>query len=126
VSRGIVSEKELDGLTERYKHAIKEHGGRVDRVYYCTHSEEDGCSCRKPSAGLFLRAADDLGLRGFEGKYMIGDSERDIRAGKKVGLRTILVLTGKSSADDARKWSDGPDLIRKDLLEAAEAVISKA
>ncbi|MBD3296205.1 MAG: HAD-IIIA family hydrolase [Candidatus Omnitrophica bacterium] len=126
VARGLLSERELSELTEKYKNAIKESGGRVDRVYYCVHSDEDRCTCRKPAEGLFLRAARDLGIESFDGKYMIGDSERDMAAGRKAGLRNILVLTGKSSADDARRWENKPDLICKDLLEAAETVISEA
>ena len=50
--------------------------------------------------------------------YYIGDDKKDILAGKKIGCKTILVLSGKSSRESADKWEEKPDHIFKDLLEA--------
>jgi len=59
----------------------------------------------------------------MDGMFFIGDSERDIQAGKNAGMKTILVLSGKSSRGDADRWILKPDHICEDLLEAADIVI---
>lgn len=125
VAKGLTTMDELSALTERYTLEVEKSGGGVDAVYYCPHTDEDNCSCRKPKEGLFLSAAKDLDIKGFGGKYFIGDSRRDIQAGKKVGLGTILVLSGKSSREDVETWKDKPDHIFQGLLEAVEFVIAQ-
>ncbi len=123
IGKGLMSQSALDEITENMMRSVEEHGGKISGVYHCPHLDEDGCDCRKPKEGLFLRAQKDLGIKDLEGKYFIGDSHRDIQAGKKAGLKTILVLSGKSSKKDAETWEHKPDHICEDLLEAAELVI---
>jgi histidinol-phosphate phosphatase family protein len=123
VGKGLMSKSALDEITENLMKSAEEHGGKIAGVYYCPHVDEDGCDCRKPKEGLFLRARKDLGIKGLEGKYFIGDSQRDMQAGRKVGLKTILVLSGKASRRDAETWEHRPDHVCEDLLEAAELVI---
>jgi D-glycero-D-manno-heptose 1,7-bisphosphate phosphatase len=62
----------------------------LDGSYYCVHGLDDDCPCRKPRAGLLLRAAADLGLD-LAHSWMIGDSDSDIEAGRRAGCHTIKV-----------------------------------
>ncbi|MFH1836674.1 MAG: HAD hydrolase-like protein, partial [Candidatus Omnitrophota bacterium] len=66
----------------------------------------------------------ELNIESFEGKFYIGDTERDIQAGRRVGLKTIFVLSGKNSAEDAKKFKTKPDHVCKDLLEAARFIVN--
>ena len=50
--------------------------------------------------------------------YMIGDTTTDIRTGKNAGLKTVLVQTGVAGRDG--KYSDKPDQIARNLLEAVK------
>ena len=125
VGKGIMTEDALEDLTESMCRAVENHGGRIDGVFYCTHLDEDGCQCRKPKEGLFLKARKEMGIPAFDGKYFIGDSERDMTAGKKVGLKTILVLSGKSSRADAAAWKSKPDHICVDFIEAVKIVLGE-
>ena len=65
-------------------------GVTISRVYYCPHSAADACECRKPGAGLLLRA-----LREFDvpaGRcFMIGDRDSDAEAGASAGCTALLV-----------------------------------
>ncbi|MGB2601816.1 MAG: HAD-IIIA family hydrolase [Candidatus Omnitrophota bacterium] len=124
VGKGIMSEQDLEDLTDNLLKAVEKSGGKIRKTYYCLHLDKDNCNCRKPKEGLFLKAQEELGIRTFEGKFFIGDSQRDMQAGKKVGLNTIFVLSGKSSREDAGKWEYKPDYICKDLLEAARLIRS--
>jgi histidinol phosphatase-like enzyme len=53
--------------------------------------------------------------------YMIGDSARDICAGKKAGLTTILI-SGDESAVDTTSFDEKPDLVVKSLREAVQRI----
>ncbi|MBU0571248.1 MAG: HAD-IIIA family hydrolase [Candidatus Omnitrophica bacterium] len=123
VGKGYHSEAELFELTEKMKRAIKAAGGAVAGVFYCVHLDADECGCRKPEAGLFHQAQEGLNIKDMRGKYYIGDTERDVQAGQKAGLKTILVLSGKTDIRDIEEWEWRPDHVCKDLLSAVEFVI---
>ena len=53
--------------------------------YICPHTEEDDCSCRKPQAGLLLRAAEELDIDLAE-SVMVGDKDSDRQAADAAGV----------------------------------------
>ena len=55
--------------------------------------------------------------------FIIGDSVRDIEAGKRMGMKTIFVLSGKTPLSETENWPIQPDCIKKDLLEAVEWIL---
>ena len=124
VSKGLFGPKALRKISKRMKEEVKKSGGRIKKAYYCPHSDEDNCSCRKPKPGLFKKAEKDLGPIDFAKTFFIGDSEIDILAGKNIGLKTILVLTGKTkSKEETKDWQKQPDYITDNLLSAAEIIL---
>jgi D-glycero-D-manno-heptose 1,7-bisphosphate phosphatase len=126
VGKGLMSQEELSSLTVEMIAGIEDGGGKIAGAFFCTHLKEDNCDCRKPRTGLFKIAKKDLDIKSLEGQYFIGDSERDIQAGQSAGLKTILVLTGKSTRQDADKFKYKPDHICKDLLEAHRIIVGAA
>ena len=66
----------------------KSFGGSLDYIYICPHRPEDGCSCRKPLVGLFLKAQKDLNLD-FSNMYFIGDQDTDKEAANKLKINYI-------------------------------------
>jgi D-glycero-D-manno-heptose 1,7-bisphosphate phosphatase len=72
------------------KYELYKKGARVDALYYCPHHPDDGCDCRKPKIGLFLRAEKDFKLD-LKSCFMIGDRELDVKAGWNAGCKSILV-----------------------------------
>jgi len=124
VGKGYFTRKDLDEVTRKMLEAVKKSGGDIAGVYYCVHAKEEDCDCRKPKPGLFLKAREEFGIGSFTDMFYIGDTERDIQAGQKAGLKTILVLSGKASREDVREWGHKPDHICRDLPEAVEVVLS--
>lgn len=122
VAKGFYSLKELTAMTKRMKQAIVMHGGRLDAVYYCPHKVEDRCSCRKPKTGLFRKAQRRFGIR-FKETFVVGDSLRDIAAGKSLRCKTILVLSGREELSRRFLWDVQPDAVRKNLLEAVRWIL---
>lgn len=122
VGRGIYTKEKLDEITKNMLGEIESAGGKIYSVQYCVHKKEDNCDCRKPNTGLFKKAAEGLEVD-FTKTYFVGDTKRDIEAGKKIGCRTILVLSGKTkNKKETETWEAKPDIIKKDLSEAAESI----
>ncbi len=101
LGRGTFDMATLNAMHTKMNQLLAKQGGRVDAVFFCPHTPEDGCSCRKPLPGLF----EQIGLRfGVElcNVPVVGDTLRDLQAGVAVGCRPHLVRTGKGAQlDDA-------------------------
>ncbi|MDD3725605.1 MAG: HAD-IIIA family hydrolase [Candidatus Ratteibacteria bacterium] len=124
VNKGLFTLDDLNDITEKMKDVLKKEGIELAGVYYCTHTAEENCGCRKPKPGLFYKAIEDLGDIKFHNVFFIGDSEIDVKAGKEVGLKTILVLSGKTrNVKETENWEIRPDFIFNDLNEATDFII---
>jgi D-sedoheptulose 7-phosphate isomerase len=94
IGRNIVTQSGVEEINRRMVEQVQQRGGRIDGVYFCPHRPEDRCRCRKPAPGLLLDAAGLMGID-LAHSYVIGDSLDDLRAGRSVGCRGALVLTGR-------------------------------
>ncbi len=65
----------------------------IDDFFVCCHDDLDRCDCRKPMPGLLLEAAEQYGIR-LDESFLIGDRWRDIDAGYRAGVRTVLIEYG--------------------------------
>ncbi len=124
VSRGIYTQKKLAQITAHMLRRISKAGGRIKKIFYCIHTPDENCGCRKPKIGSIKKAFQMLRqpLTQAKKSFLIGDAQSDIEAGHKAGCKTILVLSGKDSRRDVRHWSLKPDFIAKNLLEATQIV----
>ena len=83
ISKGIVSQADVDGINARMKRGLAEKGAPIDGIYVCPHHDEN-CPCRKPNIGLMTDAAKDLSID-ISKSYVVGDSAKDMLMGKKAG-----------------------------------------
>ncbi len=119
VGKGTYSQKTLDLITAKMLKDIEQAGGRIAKVYYCTHRKEAGCACRKPKSGLVKKAVREFNLN-LKGAYFIGDTIRDVLTARTSGCKSILVLSGKEKLNNQDNWEAKPDFVFKDLLAAAK------
>lgn len=127
VGKGVFTKQSLDRLTEKMLEALKKHGVGIEKIYYCLHTPEENCGCRKPKPGSFFKAQTELGGIDLENAFFVGDTEIDIQAGKSAGTKTILVLSGRTKdAGETTSWPVKPDHIAPDLPAAAGIVISNS
>ncbi|HEB94390.1 MAG TPA: D-glycero-beta-D-manno-heptose 1,7-bisphosphate 7-phosphatase [Gammaproteobacteria bacterium] len=94
VGRGLFDLATLGAMHDKLARLLLEEDGRVDRVFYCPHSPNDACDCRKPLPGLLQQIAVHY-KASLANVPVIGDSLRDLEAARAVGARPILVRTGK-------------------------------
>ncbi|MGB9105690.1 MAG: HAD-IIIA family hydrolase, partial [Terriglobales bacterium] len=62
VGRGYLDVAQLDRIHARLRELLSAEGVVLDGIYYCPHTPQEGCACRKPSTGLIENAAADLGF----------------------------------------------------------------
>lgn len=124
VAKGLVKHDDLMDITSRLKEAFKSEHCDVGGIFYCEHDNSANCNCRKPKTGLFEAA-----VRGVEvdknRSFCVGDSERDIQAAAAFGLKTVLVLSGRSRLKDVELFRVEPDKVCDDLKGAAEWILSQ-
>lgn len=94
IAKGLMTKKDLDKIHRMMKKELEKGNAHIDKIYYCPHDLSEKCKCRKPEPGMLKRAASDLKID-LKNSWMIGDSESDIRAGKKAGCRTIIIIDKK-------------------------------
>jgi len=125
ISKGYFTMKDLKDVTEKMTQRIEASGGRIDAAFYCPHKNEDNCDCRKPKAGLFKKALKKHGSIDFKKTFFIGDNIRDVQAGRAIGCRTMLVLSGKITSRNTKGWQVKPDFIKRNLLDAVEFILRR-
>ena len=109
IARGEVTWEELNEIHNKMETLLGQHGAYIDDIFICPHHPDKGfegerveykidCECRKPKPGLILQAAEKYNID-LSKSVMIGDSERDMEAGRRVGCEVI------STAKNER-WGD--------------------
>lgn len=130
VARGLLDERGLGEIHERLREHLAQGGAHLDAIFHCPHHPTAGrepyrrvCDCRKPAPGLLQRAARLLGLD-LARSWIVGDSARDLEAGAAVGVRGILVATGKGEREHARLLAAGrpPAVFVPDLPAAVRHI----
>ena len=106
LGRGLFDVASLNAIHAKMHKMLAAAGGRVDAVFYCPHSPQESCTCRKPLPGLFEQIGARFGVP-LKGVPTAGDSSRDLQAGAAVGCEPHLVLTGKSAQYRAGGQPDG-------------------
>jgi D-glycero-D-manno-heptose 1,7-bisphosphate phosphatase len=123
VGRGLSSFADVEATTAKLVRLV----GPFDGIFYCYHTPEDGCGCRKPEPGLLLRGLEAAAETGpLEECWMVGDSGRDAEAGVRAGCRTAVVLTGRLTAEEAQALDPPADVVVADVLEAARLLAGAA
>jgi len=122
VTKGLYSKQTLKAITDFMLKKVKSSGGAIRKVYYCLHTQEANCSCRKPKDGLLKKAAKGRRVD-LKDSYFIGDSLLDVKAGKTFGCKTILVLSGREKLKNSKSWDTNPDFIAKSLSSAAQNIL---
>lgn len=121
VARGRLSQAELDDIHRRMLAELGQANVRIDGIYVCVHDEGE-CSCRKPQAGLFLRAREEFPDIEFASSVIIGDSLSDMEAGTRLGCWTILVTQAVNPdivLEEARRRGIVVDRVAESLWDAA-------
>lgn len=94
IARGLFNMPTLNAIHQKMHTAAQLAGADIDAIFFCPHSADDNCDCRKPKPGMLHAIAKRFEVS-LKGMPMVGDSLRDLQSGFVVGCEPYLVLTGK-------------------------------
>lgn len=131
IARNKCTEDGLRVIHNKLDTILGRDHARLDAIYYCPHHPDKGfpgenesykmdCHCRKPKPGMLLDAARDFNID-LATSYFIGDAERDIEAGRRAGVTTVGVMTGKGMMGSRQR----PDYLFRNLAEAVDFVLDE-
>ncbi|MCI1005293.1 MULTISPECIES: D-glycero-beta-D-manno-heptose 1,7-bisphosphate 7-phosphatase [unclassified Herbaspirillum] len=123
VARGLFDIQTLNAIHQKMHNAAQQAGADIDAVFFCPHSADDNCDCRKPKPGMFHEIARrfNISLRG--GVATVGDSLRDLQAGYVAGCAPYLVLTGKGEKTQAKGGLPPGTLVFPDLSAVVDFIL---
>ncbi len=111
LARGKLAPETVAAMTGAIMRALP-----IDAVRVCPHDDRDDCGCRKPRPGMLVELAREYGVV-LGDSFMIGDSWKDMAAGRAAGCATIML---------ERDYNRGAaaDYRRPTLADAAALIVS--
>jgi D-glycero-D-manno-heptose 1,7-bisphosphate phosphatase len=94
IGRGLFDMNALNAMHVKMHRMAAAVGGRIDAVFFCPHTAQDHCECRKPKPGMLKMAIERFDVDAAQ-TPVVGDALRDLQAGAALGMKLHLVLTGK-------------------------------
>ncbi len=130
IGRGLFDMTTLNSIHDKMLKELAALGGRIEAIFYCPHTQDADCECRKPSAGMMKEIGNRFSIA-LNNVLAVGDALRDLQAFASVGCQPILVLTGKGEATLAESKKNPEKAlppntwICANLLEAAQRMTAK-
>ncbi len=96
IGRGLFDMATLNAMHLKMHQLLAKQGGRIDAVFFCPHTPDDACACRKPLPGLFREIGARYGVD-LDEVPVVGAIQRHLQAGAAAGGLPHLVRTGKAA-----------------------------
>lgn len=97
LGRGLIEVASLNAIESRMLRLMSAAGARADAFFYCPHTPDDACTCRKPLPGMLTQIGERFGIEPTV-IHAVGDSMDDLQAASAAGCLPHLVLTGNGQA----------------------------
>lgn len=91
IGRGFFNLDDYAAVAARLDSLLAESGAHIDATYFCPHSPDDKCECRKPGDLLFRRAQAEIPAIDLAHSLYLGDRMRDLQAGLAFGGDGVLI-----------------------------------
>jgi D-glycero-D-manno-heptose 1,7-bisphosphate phosphatase len=123
LGRGLFDMATLIAINDKMHKALAHLGGRIDALFYCPHTADSACECRKPKPGMFTEIGNRFGVD-MTGVPCVGDSVRDLQCAAAVEAQPILVLSGKGEKTLRDGVFPANTIIFPDLAFVATALLA--
>ncbi len=111
IKRGFLTEEETRKISKKILSELP-----VSEVRFCPHDDSDNCACRKPKAGMLFDSA-EKNFVDLSRSFVVGDSWRDMEAGKTAGCKTIFLRRDYNGS-----FQNGSDFTANNLNEVFEII----
>jgi len=124
IARGLFNMLTLNAIHQKLHDAAQRVGADIDAIFFCPHSAEDNCDCRKPKPGMLQEIGKrfDISLKGVP---TVGDSLRDLQAGYVCGCSVHLVRTGKGERTLAKGGLPPGTLVHDNLAAVVDHLLGR-
>jgi D-glycero-D-manno-heptose 1,7-bisphosphate phosphatase len=99
IGRGMIDMASVNAVHVHMVQRVQAVGGRIDAVFFCPHTPEDHCECRKPLPGMMLDIGNRYGVD-LSTVPMASDTVRDLEAAQAAGCPAHLILSGRAALCD--------------------------
>jgi len=99
IGRGYFARPDFDAFQRHLSQDLARRGIEIAASFVCPHRPDEGCPCRKPAPGLLFQARDALGVD-LASSFMLGDSVRDVLAGRRAGCLGSLWIGDEPAPED--------------------------
>jgi len=127
LERGFYTREDVDRIHARVNDLLQPHRARIDAFYYCPHTPEHGCECRKPRTALFEQAQKEWNID-FARSAVLGDRSLDVEAGRSLGLLTAIAVPRGHEAEVAAELAERsvvPDISAMSFPGAVYRVLAR-
>lgn len=93
LGRGGFDVNELNAIHLRMQRELAAAGARIDAVFFCPHTPDEGCTCRKPAPGLLQQIATRYGAEPHE-VWVVGQDIKHLRAGEAMDANLLWLQWG--------------------------------
>ena len=126
VGRGYFPESMVHEVHSVLDAELNRWSAHLDGIYFCPHSPETQCDCRKPKPGMILRASREMEIELAE-SYMIGDRYVDVEAAHGAGVKSVLLRSGDGLIEFEKHGKTSPfqpHFIADNLLHAVDSILN--
>lgn len=96
IGSGMIDMASINSIHAHMMQRVQQAGGRLDAVFFCPHSPQEACDCRKPAPGMMLDICRRYAVAAAE-VHVVADTLRDLRAAQAAGCQPHLVRSGRAS-----------------------------
>ena len=130
IARGELTLEGLNKIHQKMQVELGKEGAYLDEIIFCPHHPDSGfygevkelkmeCNCRKPAPGMIEESILKFDID-RKSSWMIGDSSRDIDAGKAANIKTILIRQNNYTKQKELK----PNYIKNNLKDAVNLILT--
>ncbi len=126
IGRGYYEQRDFDAIQARLVADLSAQGVEIEATYFCPHTPDAGCECRKPEPGMLRRAERELAAH-LPTSWVVGNAAGDVELARRAGCRAVYV--GDLSPDLAPDVAPevAPDVPRvPGVLEAARLILDES
>lgn len=95
VGRQMMTMKKSKQINRYVVKQLEKVGIEISALYFCPHSPQEKCKCRKPHTAMINQALKDFNID-LSQSWLVGDKKSDMDMAKKSGIKSVFVMTGQA------------------------------